>query len=70
MAKIKELTDEQAAAFGHAFLRWITDDDPAGIAHFFPDLDPHGIDDAEAADVGRSVLEDLVAERYLKQGTA
>ena len=70
MARIRDLTDEQAAAFGHAFLRWITDDDPAGIAHFFPDLDPHRLDDAEAADVGRSVLEDLVAERYLTQEPA
>ena len=67
MATIDELTDQQAAAFGHAFLRWVVDEDPAAVAHFYPDLDPHRIDDAEAADLGRSVLEDLLAERFLKQ---
>lgn len=69
MAKISELTDRQAAAFGHAFLRWVTDEDPAQVAHYFPDLDPHKFDDAEASDVGRAILEDLVAERFLEQGT-
>jgi hypothetical protein len=66
MAKIDELTEEKAAEFGHAFIRWLTDDDPAGVARFFPDLDPHAIDDSEASDVGRAVLEDLVAERFVK----
>ena len=66
MATIDELTDQQAAAFGHAFLRWVVDQDPAAVAHFYPDLDPHQIDDAEASDLGRSVLEDLLAERFLK----
>jgi hypothetical protein len=66
MAKIHELTEEKAAEFGHAFIRWLTDDDPAGVARFFPDLDPHAIDDSEASDVGRAVLEDLVAERFVK----
>ena len=69
MARITELTDAHAAAFGHAFLRWITDEDPAEVAHFFPGLDPHSVDDAEAADVGRAVLEDLMAERFIKRGT-
>jgi hypothetical protein len=68
MAKIDELTDQQAAAFGHAFLRWLTDEDPAEVAHFFPDLDPHGFADAEAGGVGRSILEDLLADRFLKSG--
>ena len=67
MAKIGELTEEKAAEFGHAFVRWLTDEDPAGVAHYFPDLDPHAVDDAEASELGRAVLEDLVAERYLKQ---
>jgi hypothetical protein len=67
MATIDELTDVQAAAFGHAFLRWVVDADPAAVAHFFPDLDPHQVKDAEASDLGRAVLEDLLAERFLKQ---
>ncbi|MEA2638093.1 MAG: hypothetical protein QOE18_1150, partial [Chloroflexota bacterium] len=47
-----------------------TDEDPAAVARFFPDLDPHQVDDRAAADVGRAVLEDVVAERFLTQGTA
>ena len=45
MAKIDDLTDEHAAAFGHTFLRWLTDEDPVRVARFFPDLDPHATDD-------------------------
>jgi hypothetical protein len=70
MATIAELTDEHAAAFGHALVRWLTDEDPAAVARFFPDLDPHQVDDRAAADVGRAVLEDVVAERFLTQGSA
>lgn len=66
MAKIDELTDLQATEFGRAFLRWIVDEDPAEVAHFFPDLDPHQVTDSEAAEVGRAVLEDLIAERFVK----
>ena len=66
MTKIDELTDEQAAAFGHAFVRWLTDEDPARVAIFFPDLDPHAVTDVTAADLGRGVLEDVVAEQFLK----
>jgi len=69
MATIGELTDQQAAAFGHAFLRWMTDQDPAGVSRLFPDLDPHQVDDAAAADLGHAVLEDLMAERFLEQST-
>jgi hypothetical protein len=65
MTKISELADEQAAAFGHAFVRWLTDEDPARAAQFFPDLDPHTVSDVTAADLGRAVLEDVVAERCL-----
>jgi hypothetical protein len=68
MARIGELTDKQATAFGHALLRWLTDEDPAAVAHFFPDLDPHQVVDSEAAEVGRAVLEDLIAERFVQQG--
>ncbi|HUZ70360.1 MAG TPA: hypothetical protein VMU65_11675 [Candidatus Saccharimonadales bacterium] len=66
MADIDDLTDEQAAAFGHAFVRWLTDEDPAGVATFFPTLNPHTVTDVTAADLGRGVLEDVVAEQFLK----
>jgi hypothetical protein len=66
MATIDELTDEKAAEFGHAFIRWLVDDDPAGVARFFPDLDAHAIVDSEASGLGRFVLEDLLAERFVK----
>jgi hypothetical protein len=68
MARIEELTDEKAAEFGRTFIRWLTDEDPAGVARFFPDLDPHAIDDSEASEIGRAVLEDLVAERFVQSG--
>jgi hypothetical protein len=66
--KISELNDEQATAFGHALLRWLTDEDPAKAARLFPNLDPHAVDDAEAASVGRAVLEDILAERFIVDG--
>lgn len=66
MARIDELTDEKAAEFGRAFIRWLTDEDPAGVARYFPELDPHAVTDSAAADLGRAVLEDTVAERFLK----
>lgn len=66
MAKIEELTDLQAAEFGHAFIRWLINEDPAEVAHFFPDLDPHAITDHDAAELGRAVLEDLIAERFVQ----
>jgi hypothetical protein len=68
MARLHDLTDQQATAFGHALLRWLTDEDPAKVTQLFPDLDPHGIDDKEAGEVGRAILEDLLAERFLSQG--
>jgi hypothetical protein len=68
MTRISALTDEQAAAFGHAFVRWLTDEDPAHVAQYFKTLDPQTLSDVTAADLGRSVLEDVVAERFLKLG--
>ncbi|MGA8015702.1 MAG: hypothetical protein WCB85_07275 [Candidatus Dormiibacterota bacterium] len=65
MAKIDSLSDQKAAEFGHAFIRWLTDEDPAGVARLFPDLDPHRVDDQAAADLGRAALEDLLAERFV-----
>ncbi len=70
MTRIGDLTDEHAAAFGHAFLRWLTDEDPVRVTQFFPGLDPHATDDFAAADLGRAVLEDVVAERFLDGGAA
>ncbi len=68
MATIDELTDEKAAEFGRTFIRWLTDEDPAGVARFFPDLDPHAVDDPGASDLGRAVLEDIIAERFVNRG--
>ena len=66
MATIEALTTEKAAEFGHTFIRWLTDEDPAGVAHFFPFLDPHAVNDREASEIGRAVLEDLIAERFVE----
>ncbi len=64
MAKIADLTDEKAAEFGHTLIRWLTYDDPAGVALFFAYLDPHAVQDLDSSEIGRAVLEDLVAERF------
>ncbi|MGA8667202.1 MAG: hypothetical protein WB804_10085 [Candidatus Dormiibacterota bacterium] len=66
MAKIAALTDEKAAEFGHTFIRWLTNEDPASVARFFPNLDPHAVNDRDASDLGRAVLEDIVAERFVE----
>jgi hypothetical protein len=66
--RISELNDQQATAFGHAFLRWLTDEDPAAVARLFPNLDVHTVDDAEAGSLGRAVLEDVLAERFVEEG--
>jgi hypothetical protein len=52
-----ELDDTTARLLGHALVRWLTDEDPAEVAHFFPDLDPSTIDDAKAMRIGRTVVE-------------
>lgn len=65
MATIDDLNDEKATEFGRAFIRWLVDEDPAGVARFFPDLDPHAIVDSKASEIGRYVLEDVLAERLL-----
>jgi hypothetical protein len=66
MAKLEDLTDEKASEFGHSLIRWLTDEDPAGVARFFPDLDPHAVNDTAASAIGRGVLEDLIAERFVE----
>ncbi len=49
-----ELDDTTAAEVGHALIRWMTDEDPAGVARFVPDLGP--VDDPRAARVGQAVV--------------
>jgi hypothetical protein len=53
----EELDDTTAAQIGHALLRWLVDEDPAGVARFVPELDPSGVDDAKAARIGRTVID-------------
>jgi hypothetical protein len=54
-----EIDDTTAALVGHALVRWLTDEDPAGVARFMPDLEPQEVDDAKAARIGRTIV-DLV----------
>lgn len=60
-----DLSEEQATEFGHALVRWVTDDDPAGVARLLAGLDPQTTDDDRAAAIGRAVIEDLVVEETL-----
>ena len=55
-----EIDDTTAAQVGHALLRWVTDEDPGGVARFAPGVDPTTVDDAKAARIGH-VLADLLA---------
>jgi hypothetical protein len=52
-----ELDDTTAALVGRAMLRWLIDEDPAGVARFVPDLDVSTIDDAKAARLGHTVVD-------------
>jgi hypothetical protein len=52
-----QIDDTTAALLGHALVRWITNEDPAGVARFVPELEPSEIDDAKAARLGRTVME-------------
>jgi hypothetical protein len=54
-----ELDDTTASLIGHALVRWLIDEDPAGVARFAPDLDASVVDDARAARIGH-VLVDLL----------
>lgn len=53
----EEIDDFTATQLGHSLVRWITDEDPAGVGRFVPDLEPSAIDDAKAARLGRTLLE-------------
>lgn len=55
-----DIDDTTAAQVGHALVRWITDEDPGGVARFAPGIDPSSIDDAKAARIGNVVV-DLLA---------
>ena len=51
-----EIDEVTAAEFGHAFVRWVIDEDPGEVARLLPALDAGTIDDARAARVGRSIV--------------
>lgn len=51
----EEIDDTTAAEVGHALIRWLTNEDPAGVGRLLPDLGP--VDDARAARVGHAVVE-------------
>jgi len=53
----EELDDTTAAQVGHALVRWLIDEDPAGVAPFIPDLDSTEIDDAKAARIGHTIVD-------------
>jgi len=53
----EEIDDTTAALVGHALVRWLTDEDPAGVARFIPELEPQEIDDAKAARIGHTIVE-------------
>lgn len=53
----EDLDDVTATEVGHALVRWITDEDPGGVANFLPDFVPSDVDDAKAARIGFSVVE-------------
>jgi len=55
-----ELDEQTATLVGHALLRWLVNEDPAGVGRFLPELDLTEVDDAKAARVGRTVV-DLLA---------
>jgi hypothetical protein len=59
-----EIDDTTAAELGHALIRWLVDEDPAGVAQFAPDLDASVVDDARAARIG-NVLVDLLQHLHV-----
>ncbi|HXA29037.1 MAG TPA: hypothetical protein VN193_09860 [Candidatus Angelobacter sp.] len=52
-----EIDDTTAALVGHALVRWIVNEDPAGVDQYVPELEPSEIDDAKAARIGRTMVE-------------
>ena len=51
----RELDDTTAAEVGHALIRWLIDEDPAGLARFVTDLAP--VEDDRAARIGHSLVD-------------
>lgn len=54
---LEDVNEQTAAEVGHALVRWITNEDPGGVANFLPDYVPSDVDDAKAARIGFSVIE-------------
>jgi hypothetical protein len=52
-----ELDDTTAAEIGHALVRYLVDEDPAGVARYIPDLDPTVVDDAKAARIAHTLVD-------------
>jgi len=52
-----ELDDTTAAEIGHAFVRWLINEDPGGLARFVPDLDPADVDDSKAARLAHTIVD-------------
>ena len=52
-----DIDDTSAAEVGHAVVRFLVDEDPAGVARFVPGLDTGALDDAKAARIGRTLIE-------------
>jgi hypothetical protein len=52
-----ELDDTTAAEIGHALVRYLVDEDPAGVARYIPDLDPTVVDDAKAARIAHTIVD-------------
>jgi hypothetical protein len=58
MAQSREdIDDTTAAQVGHAVIRFLIDEDPAGIARFTPNLAAADVDDAKAARIAHSLLD-------------
>jgi hypothetical protein len=52
-----ELDDTTAALIGHALVRYLVNEDPAGVARYIPDLDPTAVDDAKAARIAHTIVD-------------
>jgi hypothetical protein len=53
----EELDDTTAALIGHALVRYLVNEDPAGVARYIPDLDPTIVDDAKAARIAHTMVD-------------
>jgi hypothetical protein len=53
----EDIDDTTAAELGHALVRWLIDEDPAGVARLVPDLDARKVDDARAARLAHDLVD-------------